>query len=94
LLAQLRQLQERHPAIAEVRGRGLMLGVELRTADGSPAVALTDTLLEDLKDAGYLIGKTGPGRNVLTFLPPLIVEAEELNGLVDALDCLLTSQRA
>ncbi len=47
-----------------------------------------------MKDAGYLIGKTGPGRNVLTFLPPLIVEASELDGLVDALDRVLTSEKA
>jgi 4-aminobutyrate aminotransferase-like enzyme len=90
----LRQLQQRHAAIAEVRGRGLMLGAELRAPDGSPAAALTDSLLERLKDAGYLIGKTGPGRNVLTFLPPLIVEREQLDGLVDALDSLLTSAKA
>jgi 4-aminobutyrate aminotransferase/4-aminobutyrate aminotransferase/(S)-3-amino-2-methylpropionate transaminase len=94
LAERLRQLQQHHPAIAEVRGLGLMLGAELRAADGSPAAALTDALLERLKDAGYLIGKTGPGRNVLTFLPPLIVEAEELDGLVDALDRLLTSEKA
>jgi 4-aminobutyrate aminotransferase-like enzyme len=94
LAGRLRQLQQRHPAIAEVRGRGLMLGTELRTAAGEPAAALTDSLLEGLKDAGYLIGKTGPGRNVLTFLPPLIVEAEQLDGLVDALDGLLTSAKA
>jgi 4-aminobutyrate aminotransferase-like enzyme len=94
LAERLRQLQQRHPALAEVRGRGLMLGAELRTADGSPAASLTDSLLEGLKDAGYLIGKTGPGRNVLTFLPPLIVESEELDGLADALDCLLTKEKA
>jgi 4-aminobutyrate aminotransferase-like enzyme len=89
LAGRLRHLQQRHPAIAEVRGRGLMLGAELRNLDGSPANQLTDAVLETLKDAGYLIGKTGPGRNVLTFLPPLIVEAEQLDGLVDALDCVL-----
>lgn len=89
LAERLRQLQQRHPVIAEVRGRGLMLGAELRCRDGSPAPQLTDTILEALKDAGYLVGKTGPGCNVLTFLPPLIVEAEQLDGLVDALDCLL-----
>ncbi len=92
LAQRLRQLQERHPTIAEVRGRGLMLGAELRNPDGSPANQLTDTVLEAMKDSGYLIGKTGPGRNVLTFLPPLIVEAEQLDGLVDALDCVLQVQ--
>jgi alanine-glyoxylate transaminase/(R)-3-amino-2-methylpropionate-pyruvate transaminase len=53
---------------------------------------LTDAVLEAMKDSGYLIGKTGAGRNVLTFLPPLIVEAEQLDGLVDALDCVLQVQ--
>jgi 4-aminobutyrate aminotransferase-like enzyme len=94
LTGRLGELKQRHPAIAEVRGRGLMIGVELRSADGTPAAALTDTVLERLKDAGYLIGKTGPGRNVLTFLPPLIVEAEALDGLVDALDRVLTNENA
>jgi 4-aminobutyrate aminotransferase-like enzyme len=92
LAQRLRQLQERHPAIAEVRGRGLMLGAELRAPDGSPANQLTDAVLEAMKDSGYLIGKTGPSRNILTFLPPLIVEAEQLDGLVDALDCVLQVQ--
>ena len=47
---------------------------------------LLDELLERLKDAGYLLGKTGPGRNVLTIMPPLIVEREALDELVETLD--------
>ncbi|HTU21823.1 MAG TPA: hypothetical protein VMG10_27540 [Gemmataceae bacterium] len=54
---------------------------------------MSDAVLEAMKDAGYLIGKSGPGRNVLTFLPPLIVEAEQLDGLIDALDCVLTTEK-
>jgi 4-aminobutyrate aminotransferase len=42
-----------------------------------------------MKDAGYLLGKTGPGRNVLTIMPPLVVEQEALDGLVDRIDELL-----
>jgi 4-aminobutyrate aminotransferase-like enzyme len=86
LLGRLRQVQERHPAVAEVRGLGLMIGVELRDGKGEPAAALTDAVLEQLKDDGYLLGKTGPGRNVLTWMPPLIVEAEALDGAVAAFD--------
>jgi 4-aminobutyrate aminotransferase/4-aminobutyrate aminotransferase/(S)-3-amino-2-methylpropionate transaminase len=82
----LTALRNRHPAIAEIRGRGLMVGVELRQPDRQPAAVLTDSLLESLKDAGYLAGKTGVGRNVLTFMPPLIVEMDALDNLVDALD--------
>lgn len=89
LAERLRQLQLRHPVLAEVRGLGLMLGAELRNDDGSPANQVADAVLEAMKDAGYLIGKTGPGRNVLTFLPPLIVEAAALDEMVDALDRVL-----
>jgi 4-aminobutyrate aminotransferase-like enzyme len=93
LRARLVSLQHRHPAVADVRGLGLMLGAELRDADGNPAADLTDTVLEAMKDAGYLIGKTGPGRNVLTFLPPLVVEKEALDDMVDALDQVLATTR-
>ena len=75
--------------IAEVRGQGLMVGAELRDGFGEPAAALTDSVLEAMKDAGYLLGKTGTGRNVLTFMPPLVVEPEALDGLVEALDRVL-----
>jgi 4-aminobutyrate aminotransferase/4-aminobutyrate aminotransferase/(S)-3-amino-2-methylpropionate transaminase len=94
LLARLDRLRARHPAIAEVRGRGLMVGAELREPDGSPAATLADAVLERLKDAGYLLGKTGPGRNVLTFLPPLIIEAEALDEMVNALDQVLANETA
>jgi 4-aminobutyrate aminotransferase-like enzyme len=80
LLGQLRELQARQPGIAEVQGRGLMIGVELADA------ALTDPLLERMKDVGFLLGKTGPGRNVLTLMPPLVVSQDALDALVAALD--------
>jgi 4-aminobutyrate aminotransferase-like enzyme len=85
LQARLRRLQGRHPVVAEVRGLGLMVGAELRD-DSGPAAARTDAVLEHMKDAGYLIGKTGVGRNVLTFMPPLVVAAGDLDAMVDELD--------
>jgi 4-aminobutyrate aminotransferase-like enzyme len=83
LRERLQALQARFPEIHEVRGRGLMVGVELRDGTGAPAAALLDNILEALKDAGFLAGKTGPGRNVLTLMPPLVVEPEALDELVD-----------
>jgi 4-aminobutyrate aminotransferase-like enzyme len=91
LASRLAAMRDRHPAISEVRGLGLMFGAELRDRAGKPTAGLTDEVLEGMKDAGYLIGKTGPGRNVLTFLPPLVVEREALDGLVDALDRILAT---
>jgi len=69
------------PFITEVRGRGLMLGLELADHKGVVAGALLDELLEWLKDNGVLAGKTGPGRNVLTLMPPLIISEAELDQL-------------
>jgi 4-aminobutyrate aminotransferase/4-aminobutyrate aminotransferase/(S)-3-amino-2-methylpropionate transaminase len=86
---QLAEVQTRRPVIAEVRGRGLMVGVELRDRTDRPAVVVADQVIEDMKDAGFLIGKTGAGRNVLTFMPPLVVSQDALDGAVDVLDGIL-----
>jgi 4-aminobutyrate aminotransferase-like enzyme len=42
-----------------------------------------------MKDSGFLLGKTGPGRNVLTFMPPLIVEEQQIHKAVDELEKIL-----
>lgn len=77
--AALGQLQKKFPRLAgDVRGKGLMWGVELVNAEGRPDAELTDNMLEKLKDRGLLLGRTGPGRNVLTFMPPLIVTKEQI----------------
>jgi 4-aminobutyrate aminotransferase len=63
--------------------------VELRDTSTHTAAELTDLVLEKMKDAGFLLGKTGPARNVLTLLPPLIVTSEALDSLVEALEAAL-----
>ena len=68
-----------------------MIGVELCTGARNPDAALTDAVLERMKDAGFLVGKTGPGRNVLTLMPPLVVSSDALDTVVDALDESLRS---
>ena len=86
----LQELQQRHPAIGDVRGLGLMLGAEIVLPDGSAAGDWVDAILEDLKNKGFLIGKNGPGRNVLAFQPPLVIEENDLARLLEALDASLT----
>jgi 4-aminobutyrate aminotransferase/4-aminobutyrate aminotransferase/(S)-3-amino-2-methylpropionate transaminase len=85
LRGQLVELQRRQSEIAEVRGRGLMIGVELRDSASAAAATLTDRVLEAMKDAGFLLGKTGPGRNVLTLMPPLVATAAALDTVVAGL---------
>lgn len=89
LRARLRSVQERRGLIAEVRGMGLMVAAELDA--GAESAAVTDAVLERMKDAGYLLGKCGPGRNVLAFLPPLVVERHDLDRMIDDLDRTLAS---
>ncbi|AKG37956.1 aspartate aminotransferase family protein [Paenibacillus durus] len=86
----LQDLQRRYPErIADVRGTGLMLGMELRGGNAADAAALTDDVLEEMKDRGYLIGKNGVGRNVLAFQPPLVIMEADIDGMLKALDVTL-----
>ncbi|CAN5501551.1 MAG: aspartate aminotransferase family protein [Acidimicrobiia bacterium] len=66
------------PEIGEVRGKGLMLGVELVEAGSkTPNTAMAGRVLEAAKDEGLLIGKGGLYGNVLRIAPPLTLTAEE-----------------
>ena len=92
LIGQLTDLASRHPAIGDVRGHGLMVGIELvkdratREPAGEPARAVTDAL----RDRGVLIGSTGPAQNVLKIRPPLVFAREHADLLVEALDSVLS----
>ena len=90
LKEKLKVLQGKHTLIGDVRGRGLMLGAELVNQGKEPAVQETDTILEYMKDKGVLIGKTGCSRNVLAFQPPLIIDKDNINELIDVLDDALS----
>lgn len=87
----LQELAARHAIIGDVRGLGLMLGAELVRPDKSPAGDATDWILEAMKDRGFLIGKNGPGRNVLAFQPPLVITREDIDNLLNNLDQVLNS---
>lgn len=79
----LEYLADETEKIAEVRGKGLMLGVELSDpATGRPDPALTAEIMEQSKAEGLLIGKGGLYGNVLRIAPPLsLTEAECDEGL-------------
>jgi 4-aminobutyrate aminotransferase-like enzyme len=80
-----------HPAVGDVRGVGLALGVELVTdrstkePDGDRARQIRDRM----RHLGVLVGTTGPHGNVLKIRPPLAFEESDVSIVADALDAAL-----
>ena len=89
----LKELQQKHPIIGDIRGLGLMDGAEFVKPDGSPAPEELDKVLEAMKDRGFIIGKNGIGRNVMAFQPPLVITEEDINEVLNALDMVLMEQQ-
>lgn len=85
-LAQLQDLQAKHPSVKAVRGMGLMLAIDIDSAD--TAKAIVGQLLEQ----GILINRTHD--TVLRFLPPYIIEKKHVDQVIRALGRALSSQAA
>ncbi len=75
----LDELAETYPSIGEVRGMGLMQGVEIVREDKEPAADLVDRLFEETKERGLLIGRGGLYANVLRISPPMICDADDVD---------------
>lgn len=87
----LEDLQQRHPVIGDVRGMGLMLGVELVEDRESkvPAKQAAADLMELMKERGVLLGKGGLYGNTLRIKPPMCITKDDANYLLAMLDeCL------
>jgi len=85
-------LQEKHPLIGEVRGMGLMLGVELVKdhKTRSPASAEAAFVMEAMKHRQVLVGKGGLYGNTLRIKPPMCISKDDAAYLVAMLDDVLT----
>jgi len=80
----LEELKSKHKIIREVRGKGLMIGVELK-------FEVKDILMEGIKNGLLLLYS---GRNILRFLPPLVISEEDITKTLKILDMLLTNEEA
>jgi len=78
----LEDLKSKHSIIREVRGKGLMIGVELK-------FEVKDILLEGIKKGVLLLYS---GRNILRLLPPLVITNEDVIKSLEIIDQLLTNE--
>ena len=75
-------LKSKHGIIREIRGKGLMIGIELK-------FEVKDILLEGIKKGVLLLYS---GRNILRLLPPLVITDDDVTKSLDILDELLTNE--
>jgi len=81
-LKRLEEIKEKHRIVREVRGLGLMIGVELR-------FEVKDVILKALERGVIMLYS---GRNVLRFLPPLVIEEKHIDKVVEVLDDVLKEE--
>ncbi len=89
----LEELQQRHSLIGDVRGMGLMLGVELvRDRESKePATSETAVVLEEARSMGVLVGKGGLFGNVLRIKPPMCITRDDVDFALAVLDRALAA---
>ena len=91
LRAAVAGLAAAHPALGPVRGRGLLVGAEIVTAAGAPDSGGATRVMDAMRAAGVLVGRTGPAASVLKIRPPLAFAEDHVGILADALDGALTA---
>jgi 4-aminobutyrate aminotransferase len=91
LLGRLRELKDKHPIIGDVRGKGLMIGVELVRDRVTKERATTerDRVVQEMFKRGVLI--LGAGRNAIRFAPPLILTTDQADTIASIFDQALTT---
>lgn len=94
--ARLLEIQEKCPYLGDVRGRGLVMGLEIvrdkRTKE--PAPDLTRQVIDRAAQNGLLVGSVGIFGNVIRVAPPLVITAEEAHESLDIMEHVLTSLAA
>lgn len=88
ILAGLNKLKEKHNLIGDVRGKGLMLGIELvkDRQTKEPAKEECAQILEACREMGLLLGKGGLWGQTIRFSPPMCVNEKDADFLLEALD--------
>jgi 4-aminobutyrate aminotransferase-like enzyme len=86
LRTRLNELKEKHRIIGEVRGMGLIQGIEIVKEKKEPAPDTVAEIFERTKEEGLLIGKGGLYGNVIRLTPPLTIDQAEVDHAIRILD--------
>jgi 4-aminobutyrate aminotransferase len=84
--AGLRAAQANHPTVGDVRGLGLMIGIELVDGDGRPDSTALEFVRSHLLDTGLIFHPCGPDHNIIRFIPPLVISPEDLDHGIALID--------
>jgi len=79
LITYLKKLQQHYPSMGDVRGIGLMVAVEFTDANGEPDAATTARVIKSCTDQGLLLLGCGSYKNVVRWIPPLVVTEAQLD---------------
>ena len=85
-IGELKKLQTQYPVIGDVRGLGLMIGMELVYPDGSPNRELTARIVALALEHNLYLLSCGCDKNVVRFIAPLTVAKEEIDYALSVLD--------
>ena len=85
VMARLREFQKRQPTLVDVRGRGLMIGLEFMR-DGKPLGSEVERIAHLCVADGVLVLTCGTDHNVIRLIPPLTISEEDLNGGLDIVE--------
>ncbi len=85
-LGRLREMKERHKRIGDVRGLGLMIGIEFVGKEGEPDTEGLRGILKYCLDKGLVLLECGVDKNIIRLAPPLPVTGEEMARGLDILD--------
>jgi 4-aminobutyrate aminotransferase len=88
--SRLEELKAKHPTIGDVRGMGLMIGVELVASEREPDPAAFDAVARHCLDEGMFILPCGPDVNIIRFIPALNVSVDDLDTGIDIIDRALS----
>lgn len=91
LVAGLSRLQEKYPQIADIRGRGLMIGSEFRDAKGNPDKKFTKAVQHECADRNMMLLTAGPWDNTIRWIPPLVVTREQMDEALNIFEASLAA---